>query len=129
VKARMRRMQRDAATRKTLQKTKEATVLITNPTHYSIALKYEVGMSAPIVVAKGIDFLALRMREVAKENEIPIVENRPLARAIYAAVEAGKEIPENLYKAVSEVIRYVFQLKGVRIPRTQKRTPKPEART
>lgn len=112
VKARLRRMQRDLLTRKTLKKTKEATVLVTNPTHFSIALKYELGMPAPIVIAKGVDFLALRMREVAKEEKIPIIENRPLARELYATVKEGQEIPDRLYKVVAEIIRYVFKLKG-----------------
>ena len=123
VKAKMRRMMRDFATKKTLEKTKEATVLITNPTHYSIALKYELGMDAPLVVAKGIDHLALKMRELAKEQKIPIIENRPLARELYATVEEGEEIPSKLYKVVSEIIKYVFQLKGRNIPR--KKAPQP----
>lgn len=117
IKARMRRMQRDILTRKTLDKTKGATVLITNPTHFSIALKYELGMPAPIVVAKGVDFLALRMREVAKEEMIPIIENRPLARELYATVKEGQEIPDKLYKTVAEIIRYVFKLKGRAVTR------------
>lgn len=115
IKARMRRMQREIVTKKTLEKTKKATVIITNPTHYSIAVQYELGMPAPKVLAKGIDFLALRMREVAKGANIPIVENPPLARTLYKVVEDGQEIPDTLYKAVSEVIRYVFQLKGIKI--------------
>jgi len=131
VKAKMRRMMREFATRKTLEKTKEATVLITNPTHYSIALKYELGMDAPLVVAKGIDHLALKMREIAKEQKIPIIENRPLARELYATVEEGEEIPSKLYKVVSEIIKYVFQLKGRQIPRKKSPqpapTPRPEA--
>ncbi len=117
VKAKLRRMARDIATKKTVENTKKATVLVTNPTHYSIAIRYEVGMPAPIVVAKGVDFLALKMRETAKELEIPIIENKALARAIYAAVKEGDEIPANMYQAVSEIIKFVFQLKGVKIPR------------
>ena len=74
-------------------------------------------MPAPLVVAKGVDFLALKMRETAKELEIPIIENKALARAIYAAVKEGDEIPANMYQAVSEIIKFVFQLKGVKIPR------------
>ena len=117
VKAKLRRMAREIATRKTVENTKKATVLITNPTHYSIAIKYEVGMPAPIVMAKGVDFLALKMRETARELEIPIIENKPLARAIYAAVKEGDEIPATMYQAVSEIIKFVFQLKGVKIPK------------
>jgi flagellar biosynthetic protein FlhB len=119
VKARMRRMQRDLATRKVLEKTKKATVIVTNPEHFAIAIRYEIGMAAPIVVAKGVDFLALRMREVAKQLEIPIIENKPLARTLYKIVDEGQEIPESLYKAVSEIIRYVFKSKGISIPRSK----------
>jgi flagellar biosynthetic protein FlhB len=118
VKNRMRRMQRDILNQKTVSDTKDATVIITNPTHYSIAVKYELGMSAPVIIAKGIDFVALKMREVAKEQDIPIVENRPLARTLYKVAEVGDIIPESLYKAISEVIRYVFKLKGVKINKT-----------
>ena len=115
LKGRQKRMQREIATRKVVEKTKQATVLITNPTHYSIAIKYEMGMGAPVVLAKGIDHLALKMREIAKESDIPIVENRPLARAIYADVDEDQEIPDTMFKAVSEIIRYVFKLKGIKI--------------
>ncbi len=117
LKARQKRMQREIASRKVVEKTKQATVLVTNPTHFSIAIKYEMGMGAPIVLAKGVDHLALKMREIAKEADIPIVENRPLARAIYAEVDEDQEIPETMYRAVSEIIRYVFKLKGVNIGR------------
>ena len=120
VKARMKRMQREIVNKKMVEKTKGATLLITNPTHYAVAIKYEIGMAAPVVVAKGIDFLALRMREVAKELGIPVIENKPLARTLYKIVDAGMEIPESLYKAVSEVIRYVFGLRGIKIPRSRK---------
>ncbi len=112
VKARIRRMARDLGMKKTLEKTREATVLITNPTHYSIALSYELGMGAPVLVAKGMDFIALEMREIAKEMGIPIIENRPLARELYATVKEGEEVPDKLYKVVAEIIRYVFKLKG-----------------
>lgn len=115
VKGRIRRMQREIANRKMIDKTKAATVLITNPTHFAIALQYDLGMSAPVVVAKGADFLALRMREAAKEANVPIVENPPLARTLYKIVELGREIPTSLYKAVSEVIRYIFQKKGIKL--------------
>ena len=118
VKAKLRKMARDIANNKSMENTKKATVLITNPTHYSIAVQYELGMAAPIVVAKGVDFLALRMRETAKELGIPIVENKPLARAIFASVKEGEEIPTSMYKAVSEIIKFVFQLKGVKIGRS-----------
>ncbi|MDD9951104.1 MAG: flagellar type III secretion system protein FlhB [Zetaproteobacteria bacterium] len=112
VRGRIRRIQRDVASRKTIEATQQATVLVTNPTHYSIALLYEFGMTAPIVVAKGKDNLALRMREVAKDFDIPIVENKPVARTLYATTEITQEIPSDLYKAVSEIILYVFKLKN-----------------
>jgi flagellar biosynthetic protein FlhB len=117
VKAKIKRMQREIAMAKTITATKEATVVITNPTHFAVALRYELGMSAPIVVAKGEDFLALRMKEVAKESNVPIIENKPLARTLFRICKVGQEIPESLYKAVSEVIRYVFMLKGKRLTR------------
>ena len=116
VKGRIRKIQREVAERKTLVKTQEATVLITNPTHYSIAIKYKLGMIAPVVLGKGVDHLALAMRKVANEYDIPIVENKLLARTLYSEVEEGDEIPSSLYKAVSEIIRYVFTLKGIKVP-------------
>jgi flagellar biosynthetic protein FlhB len=122
MKAKLRRMAREIANRKTIDNTRKATVLITNPTHYSIAIRYELGMPAPMVVAKGVDFLALKMRETAKELDIPIVENKSLARAIYASVKEGDEIPAGMYQAISEIIRFVFKLKGINIA---KKTDKP----
>lgn len=119
VRMRMRKLQRDLGQRRTIDKTKKATVLITNPTHYSIALFYEHGMSAPVLIAKGKDFLALKMRETAKDHGIPLVEDRPVARALYKSTEEGEEIPQNLYRAVSEIIRYVFKIKGIKINRTR----------
>ena len=115
VKAKLRRMAREIANRKTVEKTRKATVLITNPTHYSVAIRYEMGMPAPVVLAKGVDFLALKMRETAKEMEIPIVENKALARAIYASVKEGDEIPAGMYQAISEIIKFVFKLKGISV--------------
>ena len=89
----------------------KASVIITNPTHYAIALQYERGMNAPICLAKGVDALALKIREVASEHDIPIVENPPLARALHATVEIDQEIPPEHYKAVAEVIGYVMKLR------------------
>ena len=91
----------------------EADVVVTNPTHYSVALKYDsTDMAAPVVVAKGVDAVAFRIREVANENDVPIVENPPLARVLFASCEIDDQIPEEQYKAVAEVISYVFKLKG-----------------
>jgi flagellar biosynthetic protein FlhB len=88
-----------------------ATVIVTNPTHYAVALKYESGMAAPICVAKGVDALALRIRAVGTENGVPVIENPPLARALHATVEIDAEIPIEHYKAVAEVIGYVMGLR------------------
>ncbi len=93
----------------------KANVIITNPTHFAVALKYDMdAMAAPVVVGKGVDYLAKRMRQVAEIHEVPIVENPPLARALYAAVEIDHEIPQEHYKAVAEVIGFVMRLKGKR---------------
>jgi flagellar biosynthesis protein FlhB len=120
IKGRQRRIQREMSMRQTVEATKTATVIITNPTHYSVALKYELGMESPVLVAKGIDHLALTIREVAKSFDIPLVENRPLARALYKTVEIDQNIPESLYKAVSEIIRYVFRIKGIKVKNQEK---------
>jgi flagellar biosynthesis protein FlhB len=96
----------------------KADVVITNPTHYAIALKYDRGtMRAPIVVAKGVDHLALRIREIAKESGVPIVERKALARALYASTKPGTEIPYELFKAVAEVLAYVYRLKNPHVRR------------
>ena len=92
----------------------EADVVITNPTHYSIALQYKIDdMSAPILVAKGVNYLAMRIREVAKANDVPLVENSPLARALYAGVDVNEEIPPEHFKAVAEVIGFIMRKRGV----------------
>jgi flagellar biosynthetic protein FlhB len=92
-----------------------ATAVIVNPTHFAVALKYEhTSMATPIVVAKGKDFLALRIRQIAIENQVPLVENPPLAQALYKSVEVGREIPSNLYRAVAEVLAYIHRLKTAR---------------
>jgi flagellar biosynthetic protein FlhB len=113
VKARIRKVRIERARRRMMAQVPEATVVITNPTHYAIALKYESGkMAAPICVAKGMDALALRIRAVAEEAEVPIVENPPLARALYASVELDEAVPPEHYKAVAQVIGYVMRLTG-----------------
>ena len=90
-----------------------ADVVVTNPTHYAIALKYDSEiMAAPKVVAKGVDEVAFRIRDVADDNDVPIVENPPLARALFAAAEIDDEVPQEHYKAVAEIISYVYQLKN-----------------
>ena len=112
IKGRIRSMQREMARRRMMAEIPTADVVVTNPTHYSVALKYsEKGMRAPIVVAKGSDLLAQRIREIAQENHVPILEAPPLARALHKHTEVGESIPEALYTAVAEVLAYVYQLK------------------
>lgn len=112
VKGRIRQLQREVAQRKMMGEVPEADVVITNPTHYAVALKYESGgRDAPIVVAKGVDFIALKIREVATEHDVIILSAPPLARALYHSTEIDQEIPAGLYKAVAQVLAYVFQLK------------------
>jgi flagellar biosynthetic protein FlhB len=113
IKARMRSMRRERARQRMMAAVPKSTVVVTNPTHYAVALKYEMDtMDAPILVAKGVELVALRIREIAQENDVPIVENPPLARALYATVELEQEVPQEHYKAVAEVIGYVMRLKG-----------------
>jgi flagellar biosynthesis protein FlhB len=119
IKARLRQIRMDRARRRMMAAVPGASVVITNPTHYAVALKYELGESgAPTVVAKGADLVALRIREIAEENGVPLVENPPLARALYAGVALDREIPPEHYKAVAEIISYVFRLKGKLRPRS-----------
>jgi flagellar biosynthetic protein FlhB len=111
IKGRLRQL-RDARRKKRMMAAvPSASVVITNPTHYAVALKYERGMAAPICVAKGMDAIALKIREVAKKHDVPVIENPPLARALHAAVKIDDEIPAEHYKAVAEVIGYVMRLR------------------
>ncbi len=113
VKARMRQMQREMARRRMMAEVPNADVVVTNPTHFAVALKYTEGkMGAPRVVAKGADEVAARIREIAAENRVPLLEAPPLARALYKHTELGDQIPEALYTAVAEVLAYVFQLRA-----------------
>jgi len=119
IKGRLRQIRRERAQKRMMQAVPEASVVLTNPTHYAVALKYDIEtMQAPVVLAKGIDHVALRIREIAEENDIPIVRNPPLTRALHASVEIGEEIPTEHYKAVAEVIGYVLRLKG-KLPRAR----------
>ncbi|MBU1176598.1 MAG: flagellar biosynthesis protein FlhB [Alphaproteobacteria bacterium] len=111
VKQRIRQIRNEKARQRMMQAVPEATVVITNPTHYAVALKYERGMRAPVCVAKGADRIALRIREIAGEADVPIVENPPLARALYASVDNDQSIPVEHFKAVAEVVGYVMRLK------------------
>ena len=111
VKARIRQIRLERSKKRMVAAVPEASVVIVNPTHYAVALKYESGkMNAPVCVAKGVDHLALTIRKVAEEHEVPIVENPPLARALYAAVELDEPIPPEHYKAVAQIIGYVMRL-------------------
>lgn len=111
IKGRIKQLRYARAKKRMMAAVPTASVIITNPTHYAVALKYERGMAAPICVAKGIDVLALKIREIANANNVPIVENVPLARALHASVEVDDEIPVEHYHAVAEVIGYVMKLK------------------
>lgn len=113
IKGKQRRRMQEASRRRMMQAIPEADVVITNPTHFAVALKYEQNSGkAPIVVAKGEDYLAFKIKEVAKENNVEIVENKPLARMLYYNVDLGMEIPSELYQAVAEVLAFVWKLKN-----------------
>ncbi len=113
IKARRRQIQMQQAMKRIKTTVPTADVIVTNPTHFAIALKYDSGtMNAPRVVAKGADFLAFRIREIAAENGIPIIERPPLARALYKMCEVGQEIPEQFYSVVAEILAYVWELSG-----------------
>ncbi len=112
MRARIKKLQREASQRRMLDDVPNATVVVTNPTHYAVALQYtRETMQAPKVVAKGKDFLAKRIAKIAKDNDIPILERKPLARALFATVPIGEEIPAELYQAIAEIMVYVYGLK------------------
>ncbi|MBX3016679.1 MAG: flagellar biosynthesis protein FlhB [Bdellovibrionaceae bacterium] len=111
IKARIRRIQREVANRRMMDKVREADVIVTNPTHIAVALKYDANLPAPQLVAKGADLVAEKIRAIANEHKIPIVENKPLARAIFKTMKIGQVIPRELYVAVAEVLSYVYKLK------------------
>jgi flagellar biosynthetic protein FlhB len=112
MKAAIRQQQREASKKRMMADVPTADVIVTNPTHYAVALKYDETMRAPTVVAKGADLLAARIRGVAETNNVPILEAPPLARALFHHTDIGHQIPEKLYTAVAEVLAYVFQLKS-----------------
>ena len=117
IKARVRRLRRDLLRRRMMQDVPTATAVIMNPTHYAVAIRYDSAtMASPRVVAKGRNYVALRIREAAIENQVPIVENPPLARALYKAAEVGSEIPPEFYRAIAEVLAYVYRMMGGRRP-------------
>jgi len=127
VKGKVRQLQREMAQRRMMEAVPEADVVITNPEHFSVALKYDVdGGGAPMVLAKGVDFMAIKIREIANAHEILILEAPPLARAIYFTTEVEEEIPSTLYLAVAQVLAYVFQLKSHKEGKGRRPKPLPE---
>jgi flagellar biosynthetic protein FlhB len=111
IKGKIRQLRQQRMRKRMMAAVPKASVIITNPTHYAIALQYEKGMEAPVCLAKGTDLMALKIREIATAHSVPIVENPPLARALHATVEIDEEIPTEHYKAVAEVIGYVMKLR------------------
>jgi flagellar biosynthetic protein FlhB len=131
VKSRLRAMQREVAQRRMMEEIPKADVIITNPTHYAVALRYDTeNMSAPVVVAKGVELIASQIRTVAVANNVPLFEVPPLARALYYSAEINQEIPAGLYLAVAQILAYLFQLKatagGGPIPRRPEDVPVPD---
>ncbi len=113
VKGKIRQKMQEASRRRMMQQLPTADVVITNPTHYAVAIKYDPEVAdAPLVLAKGADYLAAKIKEIAKENKVEIVENKPLARMLYANVEVGQAVPPELYQAVAEVLAFVYKLQG-----------------
>ena len=131
VKSRLRAMQREVAQRRMMEEIPKADVIITNPTHYAVALRYDTeNMSAPVVVAKGVELIASQIRTVAVANNVPLFEAPPLARALYYSAEINQEIPAGLYLAVAQILAYLFQLKatagGGPIPKRPEDVPVPD---
>ncbi len=127
VKSRIRQLQREIAQGRMMEKVPEADVVITNPTHFAVALQYDqVKMKAPQVVAKGVGEVALKIRELATEHGVPLFEAPPLARALYYTTELEEEVPAGLYLAVAQVLAYIYQLKTVRMPEERPVKPEPE---
>jgi flagellar biosynthetic protein FlhB len=117
MKARIRRLMRDRVRRQMMKEVPKATAVVVNPTHFAVAIRYNLdSMAAPLVVAKGKNYLALRIRQKAVEHQVPIIENPPLAQALYKSVEVGQEIPPHLYRAVAEILAYIFKLMNGRLP-------------
>jgi len=117
IKAKVRRLQRDMSRRRMMSDVPKASAVIVNPTHYAVAIRYDLAAgAAPKIVAKGRNHVARRIRDLAIASEVPIIENPPLARALFAAAEVGQEIPPHLYKAVAEILAYLFRIMGGRLP-------------
>ena len=117
IKGKIRQLQQERARQRMMQEVPKADVVITNPTHYAVAIRYEVNsMGVPVVVAKGKNYLALRIRELARKNQVPVIENPPLAQALYKSVEVGQEIPAHLYRAVAEILAYLYRVLNGKLP-------------
>jgi flagellar biosynthetic protein FlhB len=115
IKMRIRRLQKDVRRRRMMEDVKTASAVIVNPTHYAVAIRYHhESMPAPVVVAKGKNYLALRIRARALDHQIPLIENPPLAQALYKSVDVGQQIPSHLYRAVAEILAYVYKLMGTK---------------
>ncbi len=113
IKSKIREKQRQMSLRRMMTEVPKADVIITNPTHFAIAIKYDAAKSeAPMVLAKGKDLIAQKIKEIAKDNKVPIVENKPLAQALFKTVDIGEMVPAELYKAVAEVLAFVYNLKN-----------------
>lgn len=113
IKGKIRAKMREASQRRMMQDVPKADVVITNPTHYAVAIRYDASVgSAPVVLAKGADYVAQKIKEIARENHVEIVENKPLARMLYANVDIGQEVPPELYQAVAEVLAMVYKMQG-----------------
>jgi len=111
IKSKIRQLQMEASRKRMMAEVPNADVVVTNPTHYAVALKYDASNArAPVVVAKGVDMVAQKIKAIARENDVPVVENRPLARSLYAEVDLDKEIPDSLFKAVADVLAYVYRM-------------------
>jgi len=116
IRSKVRERQRQLGMRRMMQEIPRADVVITNPVHYAVALRYEPNENdAPVVVAKGQDYLALKIKEIAKENNVTVVQNRSLAQALYRSTEIGQTIPPELFHAVAEVLAYVYSIKGKQV--------------
>ncbi len=117
IKGKIKRLRRDLLRRQMMREVPNATAIIVNPTHYAVAIKYDMEtMACPMVVAKGKNWLALRMRQIAVQNEVPIIENPPLARALYSAIDVGRAIPPEFYRAMAEILAYIYKLMDRRLP-------------
>jgi flagellar biosynthetic protein FlhB len=117
IKGRIRRLRRDMLRRQMIRDLPKATAVVVNPTHFAVAIRYDVEtMSSPVVVAKGKNWLALRIRQIAVQHQVPIIENPPLARALYSAIDVGRPIPPEFYRAMAEILAYIYKMMGHKMP-------------